>query len=291
MPFAIPEYPDTAGITIEARPMLHPMFRERRDGVSEFTFANIYLFRATHGYRLSQLRDGPVVITGSDEGQGGRSFFMLPFGLPSPESLRGLFEAFSFMKCVTEAQAAVLSGAGYRVEEDRDNFDYLYAREDLSTLSGRRFHRKKNLVNFFTGHYNYVGKPLLGEYIEDALRVLDEWRDGRAGADADYEAAKEALLNCERLQLCGGIYYVEGEPAAYTLGEELTPDTFVIHFEKGLERYKGLLQFVNLSFASLLTQRYSFINREQDLGDPGLRKSKMSYKPAGFIKKYRASLP
>ncbi len=282
----IPEYPETAEITLEMRPVLHPMFRGLGCGVSEFTFANIYLFRRAHNYRVCSLKNGPVIITGRDKD---KTFFMLPFGLPDEGVLRGLFESFRLMKCVTEGQAAKLASMGYSITEDRDNFDYLYAREDLSTLQGRRFHRKKNLVNFFTGHYNYVGKPLLEEYIKDALLVLDAWRAERAGVD-DYEAAREALENCERLQLCGGIYYVEDEPAAFVLGEELTPDTFVIHFEKGLERYKGLLQFVNLSFASLLTGRYSLVNREQDLGDEGLRKSKMSYRPAGFIKKYRASL-
>ncbi len=283
----IPDYPELSGITMEMRPALHRMFRRLKDGVSEFTFANIFLFRAAHDYKIASLGDGLMVITGRDkEGE----FFMLPFGLPGADVLKGLFERFRSMKCATATQAEELAAAGYIVAEDRDNFDYLYEREELSSLSGRRYHRKKNLVNFFTGHYNYVGRPLLDEYIGDALSVLEAWGREHEG-EADYGAAREALEKSYALVLCGGIYYVEDEPAAYVLGEELTPDTFVIHFEKGLSKYKGLLQFVNLSFASLLTARYRFVNREQDLGDEGLRKSKMSYRPAGFIKKYRASLP
>jgi len=281
----IPEYPEAAEISLGMRPALHPLFKKLGSGVSEFTFASIYLFRKAHNYSVSALGDGNCLITGRD---GEAPFFMLPFGLPDDEALRGLFEKHQFMKCVTEAQAPVLTKAGYAVSEDRDNFDYLYAREDLSTLAGRRFHRKKNLVNFFTGHYNYEGRPLLDEYIPAALSVLEEWRAGR-DSDGDYEAAKEALLMCTPLQLCGGIYYVDGEAAAYTLGEELGNKTFAIHFEKGLEKYKGLMQFVNLSFASILTGLYDTVNREQDLGDPGLRKAKESYRPEGFVKKYRAS--
>lgn len=286
MTHTIPEYPGSSEITLKMRPALHPLFKGLRDGISEFTFANIYLFRKAHDYRISILKDGPPIITGRDDG---KRFFMLPFGLPDDGALRGLFEEFVFMKCVSERQAEAFVQAGYRLTEDRDNFDYLYAREDLSSLAGRRFHRKKNLVNFFTGHYDCTGRPLTEEYIKDALAVLERW-GAEHGRDGDYEAAKEALVNCETLQLCGGIYFVEGVPAAYILGEELTPDTFVIHFEKGLEEYKGLLQYVNLSFASLLTEKYETVNREQDLGDDGLRKSKMSYRPIGFIKKYRASL-
>lgn len=283
---SIPAYPESAELTLGIRHELHPLFKKLTSGVSEFTFASIYLFRGAHNYRVSALGGGLYIITGRD---GETPFFMLPFGLPDAEVLRGLFEKHSSMKCVTEEQAPYLTEAGYAVSEDRDNFDYLYEREELSTLAGRRYHRKKNLVNFFTGHYDYEGRPLIEEYIPDAVAVLEGWRRER-DTDGDYEAAKEALALNKPLQLCGGIYYVDGKPAAYTLGEELSHKTFAIHFEKGLEGYKGLMQFVNLSFASILTERYEMVNREQDLGDEGLRKAKMSYRPAGFVKKYRASL-
>jgi hypothetical protein len=79
-----------------------------------------------------------------------------------------------------------------------------------------------------------------------------------------------------------------GNPAGYTLGEEIAGGTtYVIHFEKALSQFRGLYQFINMSFASILPDKYTFINREQDLGDEGLRQAKMSYRPAGFVKKYR----
>lgn len=277
----IPKYPDFSEITIELRPILHPLFKQLDSSISEFSFANIYLFRKTHNYRVTQLEDGLIVIAGKDK----KPFFMVPFGIPEEEMLKELFQKFSSMKAATAEQAHNLS-LEYIVEEDRDNFDYLYSRDELSKLSGRKYHKKKNLVNFFTGTYTYVGKPLLDEYIKDALFVLEQWRAGQAD-EGDYEAAKEALERSNELQLCGGIYYVEDGPAAFALGEELEPHTFVLHFEKGIGDYKGLLQFVNQSFASILPEKYQIINREQDLGDEGLRKSKLSYKPSGFVKKYR----
>lgn len=280
----IPEYPETMEVGMELRSALHPLFKALGEGVSEFSFANIYLFRAAHNYSITRLKEsGLLMITGEDKG--GR-FFMLPFGLPGKAVLDELFKRFSFMKCVPESYAEALRNLGYRLEEDRDNFDYLYIRKELSKLEGRRFHRKKNLVNFFTGRYSYVGKPLLNEYINDALFILDEWVKGKE-VPGDYDAAKEGLLKCDGLKLCGAIYYVEEKPAAYVLGEELGSGAFAIHFEKGIGEYKGLLQFVNQSFSSLLPEKYEIINREQDLGDQGLRKAKMSYRPSGFIKKYR----
>ena len=275
----------SAEITMEMRSLLHPLFKVLEDGISEFTFANIYLFRDTHGYRISRIKDGPIVITGKD---GGGTFFMLPFGLPDAQALGALFNDFDFFKNAPVAQARSLVEAGYTVAEDPPNFDYIYMREELASLDGRRFHKKKNMVNAFLGRYLCSGRPLTDDLLGDAKEVLALWRKENA-ANGDYRQAGEALEKARELQLCGGIYYVADTPVAYLLGEELREDTFVIHFEKGALGYKGLLQFVNQNFATMLPEKYRFINREQDLGDEGLRHSKMSYRPSGFIKKYRAT--
>jgi hypothetical protein len=161
----------------------------------------------------------------------------------------------------------------------------------LATLSGRKLHRKKNLVNLFLRNNRCVAKPLLEEYVGDALQILERWK-AQQERPGDYAAAKEALENMEVLQLCGGIFYVDEEPVAYTLGEELVQGRmFVVHFEKAVlqKQYAGAYQYVNRVFAAVLPDKYERINREQDLGDPGLRQAKESYRPVGFVKKYRAA--
>lgn len=281
----IPDYPDFSDLSMEFRPVLHPLFKGLGDGISEFTFANIYLFRETHNYRISRLGKSLFLITGSDQGS---PFFMLPFGFPEKGLMDELFQKFISMKCVSESQASEFTGMGYIVTEDRDNFDYLYLREELASLSGDKFHKKRTLIHDFIGSYSYEGKPLIDLYIPDALNVLEAWREGRDNP-GDYLAAREALEKADELQLCGGIYYVNGQPAAYTLGEEIAGgETFVIHFEKAVGGYKGLYQLVNQSFASILPKKYRTINREQDIGNDGLRQAKMTYRPIGFVKKYRA---
>ncbi len=280
----VPIYPETIEITMELRPILHSLFQTLTEGISEFAFANIYLFREVHKYRISKFDHNLFVILGRDNTN---PFFMLPFGLPGKSILQKLFQCHSSMKAATENQAKTLEGLGFTVFDDRNNFDYLYSREELAKLAGRKYHKKKNLVNAFINNYNYEGKPLLEEYIPEAIQVLESWRNGRDNP-GDYKANQEALEKSEALQLCGGIYYVEGEPAAFTLGEELSRgESFVIHFEKALGKFKGIYQFVNQCFASILPEKYKFINREQDLGDAGLRQAKLSYRPIGFIKKYR----
>lgn len=267
--------------------MLHQRFQSLADGISEFTFAGIYLFRYRHNYRLSELPGELFLISGKDDG---KTFFMLPFGLPDEGILKDLFERFAVMKAVSENQAKILSQAGYMITEDRDNFDYLYLRGELANLSGRKFHAQKNLVNRFLKNNKCEVKPLLDEYKDDAIEVLEQWKQQNE-QEGDYQAAKEALENMQTLQLCGGIYYINEKPAAYNLGEELARGKwFVIHFEKAIidPEYKGLYQFINQSFTALLPEKYEMVNREQDLGILGLRKAKESYNPAGFVRKYRA---
>lgn len=286
------------------RPVLHPLFQTLPDGISEFTFANIYLFRNTHQYRISRLPDifhheahedheekininSLFVITGTD---GGKPFFMLPFGLPERSLLDELFEKFGSMKCVSQPQSELLSRMGYRIEEDRDNFDYIYSRTDLTNLSGRQMHKRKNLLNSFLKNHNGIAKPLLDEYTGDALAILEQWRAARGDA-GDYAACREGLERMYELQLCGGIYYVDERPVGFTLGEENALGTsYVIHFEKAVDvdAYRGLYQFINQTFSSFLPEKYETVNREQDLGEPGLRRAKESYNPIGFVKKFCA---
>lgn len=281
----IPDYPHFSELTLDIRPVLHPLFQQLSEGISEFTFANLYLFRETHHYQVSRLPHNLFLFTGND---GGNPFFMLPFGLPEQNALDEFFHKLGTMKCVSENQAPLLTQRGHVVTEDRDNFDYLYLQKDLAELSGRKFHKKRNLIKAFLHSYAYEGRPLLEEYKPDAFQVLESWRQGRDDP-GDYAATKEALEKTEELQLCGGIYYVEGQPIAYSLGEELARgESFAIHFEKAVGEYKGVWQFVNQAFASILPEKYKTINREQDLGDEGLRQAKLSYNPIGFVKKYRA---
>jgi uncharacterized protein len=279
----LPMYPETTPLTLELRPLLHPLFQQLPDGIAEFTFANLYLFRNTHQYAVSSLAGDTPVIVGRDAAT---SFFMLPFALPEQPLLEQMFRDLGMMKCASRAQAATLKLRGYRAVEDRDNFDYLYRREDLALLGGRNYHKKRNLIKAFVSSHTFAAKPLRKEFRDDALHVLDAWR-AEVG-QGDYEAAREALERMEELQLCGGMYYVETRPVAYVLGEEVAGgSSFAIHFEKAVAGYKGLYQYINQSFAAILPESYETINREQDLGDEGLRKAKLSYKPSGFVEKYK----
>jgi hypothetical protein len=271
------------------QPDLHPRLVLGSDGVSEFTFANLFLFRREYGYTLSYLKEEDrIVVSGSNDGS---RFFLLPCGLPHFKTLARLFEDHDYLKNMPESicneKRIELEKSGFVVQEDRDNFDYLYLRKDLANLPGRKLHKKRNLVNAFINNYDYKETFITPENRDDTLRVLEKWVEGREDR-ADYEPAREAIEHMDDLNLTGCLTYVDDHPAAYSLGEPLAKGRmFAIHFEKALGEYKGIYQFVNRSFASMLPRHYVYINREQDLGDPGLRQAKMSYRPSDFVKKYR----
>ena len=285
----IDKYPNFVEISMDMREYLRPKFQMLAEGISEFTFAGIYLFRNKHSYRFSMLEGEILLISGKDNEE---TFFMLPFGLPDKEILKDLFHRFGTLKTATESQAKELSKNGYKVTEDRDNFDYLYLREELANLTGRKFHKKKNLINQFLQNYKCRVEPLLEEYRDDAIEILEQWREVHSD-EGDYLAAQEAIEKMWPLQLCGGIYYINDKPVAYSLGEELAQHRwFAIHFEKAVasSKYSGIYQFINQNFTSLLPEKYEIVNREQDLGLLGLRQAKESYNPAGFVRKYKCTI-
>ncbi|MFP4363251.1 MAG: DUF2156 domain-containing protein [Spirochaetia bacterium] len=284
----IASFPNFSSIDLSMRKELHPRLSMLKAGISEFTFANLYLFRENYKYEVSSLPDESIAIKGQSEG---KTFLMFPCGIPEKSVFKELMSGTDYIKALsvehTEESRIFLEQNGYTVREDRDNFDYLYLRKDLVHLAGRKYHKKRNQIHAFINNYNYEEKRLCDGCETDAMNVLEKWVEGRDDR-GDYKAAKEGLEIAHDLNLRGAVFYVNGEPAGYSLGEGLARGKmFAVHFEKAIGNYKGIYQFINKSFAKMLPGHYHHINREQDLGDPGLRQAKMSYRPCGFVKKYK----
>jgi uncharacterized protein len=182
------------------------------------------------------------------------------------------------------------------VDEDRDQFDYLYDYQDLVDLKGNRFHKKKNLLNQFRKNYEYRFIPFRQDLIDRALAMQESWCTWRDCESSDSLSAEnrviERILNHweELTGIHGGAILVDDSLVAYTIAENLSEDTLVIHFEKGSPEYRGVYQAIHQMFLESLSPGIQWVNREQDLGDEGLRKAKMSYNPVDFLKKYKMIL-
>ncbi|MDL2316658.1 phosphatidylglycerol lysyltransferase domain-containing protein [Desulfovibrio sp. OttesenSCG-928-A18] len=182
------------------------------------------------------------------------------------------------------------------VEEARGQWDYLYLAEELASLSGNRFHKKKNLLKQFQKLYNYEYKSLSANCVETVLNMQTEWcrwRDCESSEAllAENDAVARVLAHWNNIPgLCGGIIRIDGVPVAYTLAEPLNDNTLIIHFEKAAGGIKGAYQAINYMFCNDVGKNYTYINREQDLDDEGLRKAKLSYNPVDFSKKCSVSV-
>jgi hypothetical protein len=286
----IPYFPDFMPVSLDIKDSLHQTLPQAKDGVSEFTFANLYLFRRRYNYKVSQEKNGNILISGEHDG---KKFFTTPCAAPNETVLRSHFAEHDYWKGISDSvlgnKRPFLEVLGINITEDRDNFDYLYNTKDLALLSGKKFHKKRNLVNAFLLSYpDHDEKILTSEHLPQALTILERWRQDK-GSDGDYTAAREALELSSEIKLEGMICFVNKHPAGYCLGEYVAGGSmFAVHFEKCIDEYKGIYQAVNQFFAASLPPECIYINREQDLGDEGLRQAKMTYRPCGFVKKYTA---
>ncbi|MGL5356154.1 MAG: DUF2156 domain-containing protein [Cetobacterium sp.] len=177
----------------------------------------------------------------------------------------------------------------FDLKEERDSFDYIYLREDLASLKGRKFSSKKNKVNKFIKAYDFIYEKISESNIEEIRNFQKAWTENRKSDViilSETMGIEELLNNYEKLGLRGGVLKVENKIIAYAIGEKITKDMGVIHIEKGASEYLGSYQMINMLVAKSEFSDVKFLNREDDFGSSGLREAKLSYQPIKLLKKY-----
>ena len=173
--------------------------------------------------------------------------------------------------------------------------DYIYKRESLAQLSGKKLHAKKNLVNRFWRLYPDASyRPIAKENMGDAIAVAEKWFAERMEESGEADMSelahiRKAAEHWDALGLFGGVLYAEGVPAAMTMASAISRQVIDVHFEKAIGAFaaEGAYAAVNQAFAaSEAAAAYPYINREEDMGIPGLRKAKEAYRPAFKVEKY-----
>lgn len=174
--------------------------------------------------------------------------------------------------------------------EERDDADYIYSRENLAQLSGKKFHAKRNHISKFKRNYpDYEYRNLDKSNFEDAFFVAHKWHMNNNTADkSELSVIREALDCFNELELMGGVLYVSDRPVAMTIASKINDYVCDVNFEKAVE-VDGAYAVINNEFAKSQPQFLQF-NREEDLGIEGLRKSKLSYYPDKILMKYTAKM-
>ncbi|MGA2466753.1 MAG: phosphatidylglycerol lysyltransferase domain-containing protein [Thermodesulfobacteriota bacterium] len=296
----VPEFAQFKDLSLEEKPLFDTLFDLFPPVISEFTFTNLFIWRHAYQLKISRLKNFLCLL--SDQGE--NSFFFPPIGEGDMVEcyrvlLQYLKEKGTLPKIARVPEAVVAKtdwkAEGFVAELDRAQSDYIYLTEDLIKLEGRKYHRKRNHIKQFKEKYSYRYIPLTSEWISECLRLETEWCDLRhceviPGLLNESIAIKEAFTHFEELGLKGGAILINGKVEAFTLGEPLNRDTVVIHIEKANSAYEGLYSLINQAFLENQWSGYTYVNREQDLGEEGLRKAKESYFPHHMVNKYIITL-
>jgi uncharacterized protein len=296
----IPEFPQFKDFSLEEKPLLEGTFLEFPPVISEFSFTNLFIWRHAYQLRISHLKNFICLLSN----KGDLSFFFPPIGEGDRvESFRILLHYLKergISPKIARVPESVVTQIdwkenGMRVDLDRDQSDYVYLAEDLIKLEGRKYHRKRNHIKQFKEKYSYQYLSLTPEWISECLRLQTEWCDLRhcevvPGLANESVAIKEALTHFDQLNMKAGAILIDGKLEAFTLGEPLNPETVVIHIEKANPAFEGLYPMINQAFLEHQWSDYRFVNREQDLGEEGLRKAKESYFPHHMSHKYTITL-
>lgn len=288
---------------LEAARITAPFFARQDTRMSDFTVGVSYLWQAYFDCRYAIVADCLVLAVRYD----GEEFFTYPIGEQVDEAM-ALLEAHCAdsgiplqFATVSPAQVADLQRRypHTTVTEQRRFFDYIYHYTDLATFAGRRYSAQRNHINQFIKHapdWRYL--PMTADRIEDVKAFLHDLcrrREEQQGAPlSDVERADEigsyALLDAMSamqaagIPMTGGVITVGDEIVAISVGE-VQQDMLYVHIEKGDMRYPGVYQMMVREYAAH-TQGATYINREDDAGDEGLRRSKMAYRPCEMLEKY-----
>ena len=297
----IPLFPEFVPLVLEHKEPVNSLLMLYPPEISEHNFTNLFMWQPHYGFKISRFEKGLLCLTEPEDGE---PFFLPPIGIEQPFS--------AVLACLNYLRERRINTGVQRVGEtlvenhlktdprlviveDRDQFDYVYLSKNLIHLGGRAYHRKKNHLNKFKRSYAFEYRHLTDDMLEDCFKIVEEWCevkhcDESPALKGEEQAITKALTNMEELSFRAGALIVEGKLEAFAIGEPLNPTTAVIHIEKANADIQGIYAAINQQFCEHEWREFEFVNREQDLGEEGLRRAKESYQPHHYVKKYTVTL-
>ena len=287
--------------TLENRPAWESYLKYSQHKGCEYNFVNLYLWGRQ---KAAVVEDFLVFFSQFDR----KSVYLYPSGQGDIKPPIEAILAHAARRDITcritglleqdcDALEAAFPGK-FQFHCDRAGFDYVYRTEDLATLKGRKFQKKRNHLNRFRAEYpNHRFEPITKENCAQVAAFCEAWFAARLQADPHQDflleqaALKKALKHFEELGLFGLALYDGDDLLAVTLGSIMSQDTMDVHFEKAMLPQDGVYAAINQGFAAYVQQtlpHITYLNREDDMGLPGLRQAKLSYTPDHMVEKYWA---
>ena len=296
----IPQFPDFIQLSISHKKLFYEINKTCRTEISELIFSELFLWRSYFKPFLSFLNKNICIKIVNED----NIFYYPPLG--NEHFIETLLEILTFQRSTGKTAEVCSVPETYidkirwgfpevKITADRNDADYVYLSADLSNLKGSIFDGKRNHLKRFMLKYKHELIDLEAKALQECLKLQEEWCNlKKCSGDqlllAENEAIIDAIANFTELDLIGCAIKVNNKIQAFSIASQLNKDTAVILFEKANPQISGIYQAINQMFSSRLSEKYTFLNREQDHGIAGLRKSKLSYHPHHMVKKYRVSL-
>jgi hypothetical protein len=296
-----PVFPRFKPLGLEDRDLIRRRLWDYQPETSELTFTNLFMWQSHYGYQWSLDGDWLLVVSTAPD----RAWALPPLGPPPrAEVCRRVLGWLKDVAGVAEPAlervdprlaAELADHPDFGVDPLRDHFDYVYRTADLIELPGGKYHAKRNHIYGLEKSYRFRYEPLQSEHLSDCVALSSRWCEAkRCDLDlslrGEWAAIGAALTNFAALELQGGVILIDDRVEAFTCGELLNSQTAVIHLEKANPELRGLYAVINQQFCQQAWAGVPLVNREQDLGEPGLRTAKLSYHPHHLVEKFRIRL-
>lgn len=299
-------------ITIEERPLLEEYLKGFEYGTSGLSFTSLYMWRNINNFSWQVIGDYLCIAGLSHLELDTKEPFLFPpltkTGTYDPKALnetikevKRIFELRGYkfsIRLMPFHMMDILEAAcpgEFRFFDDRPNYDYVYRTQDLIELKGREYHSKKNHLNYFLNHYKYEYVGLTSAMADQAMQFIREFNERKNLPEHEMEllameerAMVDVFNNLEAVGYLAAAILIDGKLEALSIGGRINRNTVTVHVEKANIAYRGLYQLINNEFCRHVASNVKYINREEDMGIPGLRKAKLSYKPVKLVESHIA---
>lgn len=290
-------------VSLEDRDLILRVNRSNPYRNCDFSFANLYNWGFYYQTEVAYHKGMLVVRFKSPEAE--RAAYLMPVGegdlievlQDMDEDMQSRYDHSLTLMGVVDEGLELLHRTypdHLHVLFSRDYSDYLYLREKLSTLSGKKLQSKRNHINKFERSYpSWSYEEINDSNVRECMALENVWFK-QSGQDQDVLDEKrmvlKALQEYDKIGMMGGCIRVEDRIIAFSLGMPINADTFDVCIEKADTDYDGSFTIINREFARRIPEQYTYVNREEDLGLEGLRKAKLSYKPVEILTKHTVVL-
>jgi len=279
-------------VTLENRALFTNHYTKYPQTHSDNTFTNMVCWNHYAHYRYAVVK-GSIILSSTIDGV---TRFRPPVGHHDPQLLKEVIR-LAYQEADTEPVVLIDPPTSSWIHSlcpkvhmvpDRNHFEYVYRAEDLADLSGGSYLNLRRQLNRFRKNCAYAVEPIKAANQDEVKEFLVKWCEWKGCEDDpvlahEKEAIFYAVDHFIELELSGLVIRVDRNIGAMSLFEPLNTDTALVHFEKGLPDCEGIYKAINAETAKVTSKEYTYINRESDLGVPGLREAKMRCHPHHMV--------